>query len=239
MTVALHGGTVRRCRSRSSPAAPPASGSPPPSGSRARAVRVYATVRSESSGAALVEAAGDLPLSLLVLDVDDDTSVADGIASVIRAEGRVDILVNNAGVVVRRRHRGHPDGDVPGDHEHECLGHLAVHPGGAADDAGAGLGQHRQRHLDRRTDRRRRAGCLRGVQVRDRGHERGARHRGCPVRHPGRDRRSPASWSRRSSTRRWNGRSTSSRRTSRSPSARPDSSWPDSRTRRHPTTSPT
>src|SRR3954454_12811615 len=60
--------------------------------------RVYATVRSESSGAALVEAADDLPLSLLVLDVDDDASVADGIASVIRAEGRVDILVNNAGV---------------------------------------------------------------------------------------------------------------------------------------------
>ncbi len=60
--------------------------------------RVYGTVRSEASGAALLEAAGDLPVSLLVLDVDDDTSVADGIASVIAAEGRVDILVSNAGV---------------------------------------------------------------------------------------------------------------------------------------------
>ena len=60
--------------------------------------RVYATVRSEASGANLVEAAGDLPLSLLIVDVDDDESVADGIASVIAAEGRVDILVNNAGV---------------------------------------------------------------------------------------------------------------------------------------------
>jgi NAD(P)-dependent dehydrogenase (short-subunit alcohol dehydrogenase family) len=62
--------------------------------------RVYATVRSEASGAALAEAAGNLPLSLLVLDVDDDASVANGIASVLAAEGRVDILVNNAGVAI-------------------------------------------------------------------------------------------------------------------------------------------
>jgi NAD(P)-dependent dehydrogenase (short-subunit alcohol dehydrogenase family) len=62
--------------------------------------RVYATVRSEASGANLVEAAGDLPVSLLVVDVDDDASVAAGIASVIAAESRVDILVNNAGIVV-------------------------------------------------------------------------------------------------------------------------------------------
>jgi NAD(P)-dependent dehydrogenase (short-subunit alcohol dehydrogenase family) len=61
--------------------------------------RVYATVRSEASGAALVDAAGDLALSLVILDVDDDRSVADGIGAVIGAEGRVDILVNNAGVL--------------------------------------------------------------------------------------------------------------------------------------------
>ncbi len=59
---------------------------------------MFATVRSEASGAALLAAAGDLPVSLLVLDVDDDASVAAGIASVIAAEGRVDILVNNAGI---------------------------------------------------------------------------------------------------------------------------------------------
>ena len=60
--------------------------------------RVHATVRSEASGAALLAAAGDLPLSLLVLDVDDDASVSNAIASVIASEGPVDILVNNAGV---------------------------------------------------------------------------------------------------------------------------------------------
>jgi NAD(P)-dependent dehydrogenase (short-subunit alcohol dehydrogenase family) len=61
--------------------------------------RVYATVRSEASGAALLEAAGDLALSLLVVDVDHDASVTAGIGSVLAAEGRVDILVNNAGVM--------------------------------------------------------------------------------------------------------------------------------------------
>ena len=62
--------------------------------------RVYATVRSEASGAKLVDAAGALPLSLLVLDVDDDASVAEGMASVIAAEGGIDILVNNAGIAI-------------------------------------------------------------------------------------------------------------------------------------------
>jgi NAD(P)-dependent dehydrogenase (short-subunit alcohol dehydrogenase family) len=62
--------------------------------------RVYATVRSEASGAALLAEASDLPLSLLVLDVDHDEPVAAGIASVIASEGRVDILVNNAGVAI-------------------------------------------------------------------------------------------------------------------------------------------
>ncbi len=70
--------------------------------------RVYATVRSTSSGSALLEAAGDLPVSLLVLDVDDDASVAAGIASVIEAEGRVDILVNNAGVAIGADIEGTP-----------------------------------------------------------------------------------------------------------------------------------
>ncbi len=65
----------------------------------AEGCRVYATVRSESSGAALLAAAGDLPVSLLIVAVDDTESVARGFASVIEAEGRVDILVNNAGVV--------------------------------------------------------------------------------------------------------------------------------------------
>lgn len=59
---------------------------------------VHATVRNEASGAALMDAAGDLPVQLLVLDVDSDESVTAGIGAVIATEGRVDVLVNNAGV---------------------------------------------------------------------------------------------------------------------------------------------
>lgn len=60
--------------------------------------RVHATVRSEASGSALLAEASGLPLTLLLLDVNSDASVAAGIASVLAAEGRVDILVNNAGI---------------------------------------------------------------------------------------------------------------------------------------------
>jgi NAD(P)-dependent dehydrogenase (short-subunit alcohol dehydrogenase family) len=70
--------------------------------------RVHATVRSEASGAALVDAAAGLALSLLVLDVDDDTSVAQGIGRVLADEGRVDILVNNAGVMASGDIEGMP-----------------------------------------------------------------------------------------------------------------------------------
>lgn len=59
---------------------------------------VHATVRSEASGAGLLDAAGDLPVKLLVLDVDSNESVEAGIGAVIASEGRVDVLVNNAGV---------------------------------------------------------------------------------------------------------------------------------------------
>ena len=54
---------------------------------------VFGTVRSEASGAALLEAAGDLDVRLLVMDVDEDQSVADALGGL-----DVDVLVNNAGI---------------------------------------------------------------------------------------------------------------------------------------------
>jgi NAD(P)-dependent dehydrogenase (short-subunit alcohol dehydrogenase family) len=54
---------------------------------------VFGSVRSESSGQALLEAAGDLDVRLLVMDVDDDRSVADALGGL-----EVDVLVNNAGI---------------------------------------------------------------------------------------------------------------------------------------------
>ena len=54
---------------------------------------VFGTVRSEASGADLLAAAGDLDVRLLVMDVDDDRSVADALGGL-----DVDVLVNNAGI---------------------------------------------------------------------------------------------------------------------------------------------
>jgi len=60
--------------------------------------RVYGSVRSEASGEALVEAADGFDLSLVVMDVDDDDSVATALDGVLEASGGIDVLVNNAGV---------------------------------------------------------------------------------------------------------------------------------------------
>ena len=49
--------------------------------------QVHASVRSEASGQDLVEAADGLDLSLVVMDVDDDDSVAPGIGGVLEATG--------------------------------------------------------------------------------------------------------------------------------------------------------
>jgi NAD(P)-dependent dehydrogenase (short-subunit alcohol dehydrogenase family) len=60
---------------------------------------VHGSVRSEASGQALLDAAGDLDVRLLVMDVDDDASVADALGAVV-ADSGVDVLVNNAGIAV-------------------------------------------------------------------------------------------------------------------------------------------
>lgn len=59
---------------------------------------VHASVRSEASGADLLEAADGLDLSLVIMDVDEDHGVEAGIGSVVEQSGPVDVLVNNAGI---------------------------------------------------------------------------------------------------------------------------------------------
>ena len=60
--------------------------------------RVFAAVRSEQSGEALVGAAAGLDVQLLVMDVDEDQSVADAIGGLLDGGEQVDVLVNNAGI---------------------------------------------------------------------------------------------------------------------------------------------
>ena len=64
-----------------------------------RGHRVWASMRDLSKGKALLEAASSESLSIrpLALDVTDDGSVDDAVASILRESGRLDHLVANAG----------------------------------------------------------------------------------------------------------------------------------------------
>jgi NAD(P)-dependent dehydrogenase (short-subunit alcohol dehydrogenase family) len=63
--------------------------------------QVYATMRDLARARTLHDAAAveSLPLTILPLDVDDETSVQRAIAGVLAQAGRIDVLVNNAGIV--------------------------------------------------------------------------------------------------------------------------------------------
>ncbi len=61
---------------------------------------VAATMRDPARAPELarVAAAEKLPIRVSAIDVDDDASVTDGIARIVRETGRIDVLVNNAGI---------------------------------------------------------------------------------------------------------------------------------------------
>ncbi|MCX6613740.1 MAG: SDR family oxidoreductase [Acidobacteria bacterium] len=62
--------------------------------------RVYATMRSPERSPELgaIVAAEGLPVTIHVLDVDSDASVAEAIGGIYASGGEIDVLVNNAGV---------------------------------------------------------------------------------------------------------------------------------------------
>jgi len=64
--------------------------------------RVHATMRDPSRSPALGEIAAkeDLPITVTVMDVDDDESVRSRIAAIQGQHGPLDVLVNNAGIEV-------------------------------------------------------------------------------------------------------------------------------------------
>jgi NAD(P)-dependent dehydrogenase (short-subunit alcohol dehydrogenase family) len=61
---------------------------------------VAATMRHPDRAPALATtaAAGQLPIQVFAMDVDQDESVRDGVARVVAAMGPIDVLVNNAGM---------------------------------------------------------------------------------------------------------------------------------------------
>ena len=61
---------------------------------------VFATMRNSARLPQLREtvAAERLPVQILTLDVDSDTSVADALGEIQRQSGKIDVLVNNAGI---------------------------------------------------------------------------------------------------------------------------------------------
>jgi NAD(P)-dependent dehydrogenase (short-subunit alcohol dehydrogenase family) len=62
--------------------------------------RVHATMRNPAGAPSLARAAaeGNLPITVTTMDVDDDASVAKGVAAIQAEHGPIDVLVNNAGV---------------------------------------------------------------------------------------------------------------------------------------------
>ena len=61
---------------------------------------VFATMRNPDAGGTLREIIGaeNLPVSIVALNVDDDGSVADAIAGMLKEKSQIDVLVNNAGI---------------------------------------------------------------------------------------------------------------------------------------------
>ncbi len=61
---------------------------------------VFATMRNPDAGGTLREIIGaeNLPVSIVALNVDDDVSVADAIAGMLKEKSQIDVLVNNAGI---------------------------------------------------------------------------------------------------------------------------------------------
>lgn len=62
--------------------------------------RVHATMRNPSNSPGLAELSANekLPITVSAMDVDDDDSVCQGVATIQSQHGPVDVLVNNAGV---------------------------------------------------------------------------------------------------------------------------------------------
>src|SRR4051812_13959227 len=75
---------------------------------------VVATMRDTGRADALKEAAAEagVPLHIVQLDVDDDTSVHTAFDQILDTHGTVDVLVNNAGISTMRPWEQQPISEI-------------------------------------------------------------------------------------------------------------------------------
>ena len=104
--------------------------------------------------------------SRFLVDVTDKDSIARMVEGVMAAWGRIDTLVNNAGHRPGRAVQEDDRGPVRPRHRRQPEGRLQLHQGGRRHHAGAELGLHPQRVVDRRPLRQLRPDQLRRDQVR-------------------------------------------------------------------------
>ncbi len=64
----------------------------------AKGHRVYASMRDLSRGGDLRQAAKDLPIEQIKLDVNDENSVKEAVSNILEREGKIGVLINNAGI---------------------------------------------------------------------------------------------------------------------------------------------
>ena len=140
---------------------------------------VYASIRDEASGDALLAAAAEAgaEVAVLSLDVNDPESIRDGVDHVLATAGGLDVLVNNAGV-----------GDLSTVEETTDAGlrqMFQTHsndPSSPADNAFCRVRDHSQCELSLCSDR---FGSLRSIcsnQIRDGGHYAGCSRRRSGIR---------------------------------------------------------
>jgi NAD(P)-dependent dehydrogenase (short-subunit alcohol dehydrogenase family) len=86
--------------------------------------RVFATMRDLKKAAPLRAAAAGLPLEVLPLDVDRESSVKRAVARALKRAGRIDVLVNNAGFGAYGAVLDFEDAEVRAQYETNVLGIL-------------------------------------------------------------------------------------------------------------------
>jgi NAD(P)-dependent dehydrogenase (short-subunit alcohol dehydrogenase family) len=88
--------------------------------------RVFATLRDLKKSGLLRQAAANLPIEILSLDVDKPASVKKAVSFILKKTGRIDLLVNNAGWGAFGATEEFTDGEILAQYETNVFGLLRV-----------------------------------------------------------------------------------------------------------------